>query len=313
LYSSFKCASFLIPLILLSNIKIQDRVSALFSYASFWGGLVSVSLFGLTLVLAYAIHRYGEGAPEVTKLNRGYSYILMLLWPYMAWWGAEKKVHHSFRGRCVFGLLLCMLLISLVITHSRAAQVAAVASCFVFVLAWLFPRLTVAGIAGAAVLFMGWPFYARWLFTEHHGALALLPGSWAHRVEIWDYFSYRIQESPWLGWGMGSAGQLEWAVPHGAFYALVQNAAAHPHNAVVQLWSDLGIAGLFLYLFMVLGALRLVGRLASEFRPYALACLTFVLCLLLCAYNLWTDSLWASIALTMFTFALLNRRKLSQC
>ena len=308
-YSTFKLASVLIPLIILSSSAVQRRVFPVVEQAPVMALFVIIAAYWLSLHLLDLITTFGPDAGEVTKLNRGFSYTLMLAWPFFAalFYSGVQDFRRLALIACVGGILLFCLFL----THSRATQMGIVLAFSAFVGALIVPRLVTIALAISTLVFLGWSFWIQYLYLNEYDLFARLPDSWFHRVEIWDYLSYRIQESPFLGYGIGNAHKLDWLIPHGGFYVSVNVQAAHPHNAIVQLWSELGVGGLLIYAYLSFWALWGAWRLPKPLRPYALACYTFVVCLLLCAYNFWTDSLWSAMALTGFGFALLGRAKLS--
>jgi O-antigen ligase len=66
-----------------------------------------------------------------------------------------------------------------------------------------------------------------------------------HRLHIWDFATSKIVEHPLLGWGMNAArivpggkqGAIDTRGNHGELMPL------HPHNAALQIWLELGVAG----------------------------------------------------------------------
>ena len=157
-------------------------------------------------------------------------------------------------------------------------------------------------------LLAAWPFAAQKLFLSRPDLIDRLPHSWQDRVEIWDYMSYRIFDRPILGWGLGSSPMLPWAEPNGALYHVRLVQAPHPHNAILQLWVELGLPGLALGILFALLVLHRAGRFDPKIMPFVLGAWTAALTLSLIAYNLWTDSFWAAFALTGFAFALLRKQ-----
>jgi O-antigen ligase len=120
--------------------------------------------------------------------------------------------------------------------------------------------------------------------------------------------SYRILEHPWLGWGLTASRFVPCAEPHGALYVRAPACPGHPHNAIIQLWVELGIPGLVFGIAFALLVLHWIERLDRRLAPFALGAFTGALTLSLVAYDLWTDSLFGAFALTAFAFALLQRR-----
>lgn len=311
-YSAIKLTGFVIPLIFLSSPRVIEAGRRALPYLPGWSFVLSSFLVLLSLLLVYFKKTYGTESSEVTKLNRGFSYILLLIWPVLAYGIAIARQGKRGYKAAVITLVLTSV-VAFAVTHSRATQVGTLLAGAVFAVALILPRLVFWGVGFFSLMFVGWPFYVQKLFLSRHELLGPLPHSWKHRMEIWDYFSYRISESPFWGYGIGNAHNLDWKSPHGALYEVMSKSAAHPHNVVTQLWVELGAGGLSVYLLMVVGALAGISRLEVRLRPYALASYVSALCLALFAYDFWTDSLWAAMALTAFTFAVVARSKLSQC
>jgi O-antigen ligase len=178
----------------------------------------------------------------------------------------------------------------------------------VFALAYFRPVLTRRFLMAGTVVATGWAFAAREFFLKYPEIAARLPASWRARLEIWDYMSYRIQEKPLFGWGLGTSHLLDFADPHGAQYVFITIPAAHPHNVMTELWVELGLPGLFLGVAFAFLTLRKAGRLDARLVPFALGCWTACFCLSLIAYDFWTDSLFAAFALTAFAFVILERQ-----
>ncbi len=99
-------------------------------------------------------------------------------------------------------------------------------------------RLAIAGIViGFALmpLIPHWqPFYRLFADRSRDGSI------W-HRTEIWAFVADRIAERPLLGWGLNAAR----VVPGGKGFIQpgVENLPLHPHNAVLQIWLELGAVG----------------------------------------------------------------------
>ncbi|MDD3182881.1 MAG: O-antigen ligase family protein [Alphaproteobacteria bacterium] len=310
-YSALKLTTIIIPLIFLSSTQIVAKAETVVPFIPPFVAMVIIALTALCLLLYAGTHHFDSYAVVNTKLNRGFSYIVLLFFPLFAFtmvWCRQTSRYYVLPV-----LFVAVIVVALCLTYSRATQMGAIVAAFVFVAAVFLPRFVSWAMAAACLGALGWPFYARILFRQAHERVASLPPSWFHRVEIWDYLSYRIEEKPLLGWGVGVVHKLDWTIPHGALYAYVVQGAAHGHNAVVQLWVELGVGGLVVFACMSLWAVYRASRLPSTLRPYALACCSLALCLLLSAYNFWTDSLWAAMAMTAFAFAVIDKSKLSQC
>jgi exopolysaccharide production protein ExoQ len=74
-----------------------------------------------------------------------------------------------------------------------------------------------------------------------------------HRIKIWEFTAKKISERPLLGWGMNSSKHL----PDGK--NIVYSASGgylgealplHPHNAILQIWVELGLPGILIFLLL---------------------------------------------------------------
>src|SRR5262249_51184226 len=150
------------------------------------------------------------------------------------------------------------LLPALQMTESRAAKLAFLLALVTGAVARFFPVFTRRALAVGALLSAGWPFYVQKLFNSHETWPDWLRGtaSWNVRFEMWDYFSFRVIERPFFGWGLGSAHTLPLEGPHSSMYRYISQPVPHPHNAMVQLWVELGAPGVLMGILFMLFMLR---------------------------------------------------------
>ena len=93
------------------------------------------------------------------------------------------------------------------------------------------------------------------------------PNSFIHRLLIWDFTLERISERPLLGWGLDTSR----AIPRGTDLRPIhyvvpwsdkpithpdQNLPLHPHNAVLQIWLELGFLGVVAFMFAIHALVR---------------------------------------------------------
>ncbi|MCC7045410.1 MAG: O-antigen ligase family protein [Alphaproteobacteria bacterium] len=88
-----------------------------------------------------------------------------------------------------------------------------------------------------------------------HAANRALPGSWSHRIVIWQFAAKRIAERPVLGWGLdasrkipGGRETIAWQMDPdprdpGDRMSVVQVMPLHPHSLALQVWLELGAIG----------------------------------------------------------------------
>ena len=259
-------------------------------------------LLSVELGLGGPLLQYWHGLPVVlTQYNRGASYLVLAALPAMAGlWLTGRRL-----WLVPFVLILLLLAGE---TESRAAKLGLLLALPVMGLAlWRVP-VAAAFLAILPPALVGWPLLARVFYHHHQPFIRTLPASWQARLEIWDYVSYRIAQHPFLGWGLGTSHFLNYWQPDGATYRMIHGPADHPHNAVLQLWAELGMLGLLLGLGFAFYTLYRATRLDRRLAPFALGGWVVALTLSLCAFDFWNDAGWGCLALTGFAFSLLDRQ-----
>ncbi len=308
-------------------LKTTLKMATIFLPLSFWlgedfkgkGDVISKNLLLLVLLLCFGflmldgvvLHKLqtvvGDKDFAVSKLNRGFSYGALLALPLFGALFASGK--EKPREKLLFGGLLALcLLVSLLLTNSRATQTGVLAALGVGILGRFFPKATLRLLGFGILLTLFWPLAAPFIYGAQPEWMASLPPSWIARMEIWDYVGHKIFERPFLGYGLGNSHLLFFTQPHDPAYLFIKT-AAHPHNAVTQVWAELGLFGLLWWGALNFWVLRGVQSLSQPLKPYAFGAYALALWLCLVAYSLWTDSLWASFALTAYLFKALDKRR----
>jgi len=297
-------ATIFLPLCVYANASIQKRAASprLFKVLPVAAAIGALAL-GVELSLHGPLLKLVRGpAAGLFQYNRGFSYLVVLGFPIMAGLWVTKR-------RWLILLFILILLLPASLTESRAAKLAVVLGLLTALAAHLLPLMTRRSLMALSIVAIGWPFAVQQLFLHHHKWIESLPSSWQDRMELWDYMSYRILERPIFGWGLGSSPTLPLAEPHGSLYRYELVSAPHPHNAIIQLWVELGLPGLAFGLIFAFFMLNRAGRLPHSLMPFAMGAWMAAFCLAMISYNFWTDSLWSALALTAFAFALLQRQK----
>jgi len=304
-------ATIFIPLLLLSNSEIAARAWHPSFVPVIFIALIAAALTLGTDLSLYTPLLYAVEGPSAaaTDYNRGMSGLVLLSFPVMA--GLMRGNFPLGDNKRIWMLLffVVILLFPAGLTESRASKLALLAGLAVTCAATFLPILTRRALAVILIVCIAWPFAVQKFFLAHYDLLERFPPSWRARMEIWDYMSYRIGERPFFGWGLGTAHTLPFQEPHGAQYLLTKIPAAHAHNAVVELWVELGVPGLMLGVLFGLLMLRKTANLDARIAPFAVGAWAAALCLSLCAYNLWTDAFWGLIAMTAFAFFMMSEAR----
>jgi O-antigen ligase len=185
--------------------------------------------------------------------------------------GAALAIILSQRDRAVAAGALCVCAIVLLATGSRGAVLTAavtVVATLLLVAARKWRRhATTILLAGSAPVLL----VLTLLLTTRPG-LALLErsDSFTDRTHIWKAVATTAMEAPWLGHGYGAfwtsaAGDAAWA------RSMVQNRINHAHNGALDVFAELGVAGIAL-VFVPLGIVA-VAALRHALAPRHPACL----------------------------------------
>jgi O-antigen ligase len=297
-----KLTSIFVPLLLLLALKPQPGIDA---DRLFLRLACALGLSGLLLAAELAsggvlLHMLKPDAPLNTQYNRGIAHATVLLFPIMG------GLWVTGRRRAALALAF-LLLVPASLTDSRTTKMALMLGYGVTALAALWPVAVRAVLSLGALLALGFPFYAQAAFTHAFDWVQKLPPSWLHRVEIWDFLSYRIAERPWFGWGLGSTKLLDFTQPHGELYRYALAHASHAHNFVTQIWVETGVPGLVVILALMLLSLRAAARLPRPLQAFALGAWTAAFGISLCGFDFWTDALWGAFALTAFALTLAHQ------
>ncbi len=292
-----KETSIMVPLAVLSGPRIQARMNdpGLWRMVSM-AALIGAAALGFEFLagtpLLFAIKGNATG---LTFYNRGISYLAVFAFPLLAFLWTSGR-----RWQAV--AFVVILAVPSEMTDSRATRAAICFGLATTVLACLLPVVTHIVLTLVYLALMLMPWGVTLLFINGQTLIRRLPPSWQHRIEIWDYMSYRIFERPWLGWGIGSSRLLDYRQPHGASYVWITENAGHPHNGIIQLWVELGVPGLVLGAVFALFLLWRCASLPPRLRPFGYGAWVAALCVSLVAYNFWDDSLFSLFALTMLSF-----------
>ena len=137
------------------------------------------------------------------------------------------------------------------------------------------------------------------------GAAGELARSVQHRFQIWMFVAERAKQRPYLGWGLDASRRIPGGnVPTSLGEAVLP---LHPHNAILQIWLELGVPGLVI-LALLVGALmaapagRHAPELSSPLSPAVRAATILSTSLIACLafgiwQNWWVSSLWLTAAL----------------
>jgi exopolysaccharide production protein ExoQ len=304
--SANQLGQFLIPLLAGIVLCLTFPLIAPEGRLNWW--LVGAAAAGL--VVAIDINsglklREVTGGRQVTfSYNRALVTLVVLLWPLLALIAARRKPW--------LALPLLAVVAGVFAGESQTAVLGLAAGLAVFPVAWFLPRLTrfVGTVAVLAVLAASPVFgtlSSRLLGAGFHKTMEA-----AHtddRVQIWLSFEAATLKRPILGNGFGSTLNMQNApvareVPPERVTLL---GASHPHNAFLQLWAELGLAGAALAAALFLLLFRAIGRMPALLQPFMLTWVAVASAIALVSHGAWQAWWVAALAASAAGFLAIAR------
>jgi exopolysaccharide production protein ExoQ len=238
--------------------------------------------------------------------NRPVLTVLVVLFPVLA----------ALRGRGPWGWaagvgLAVLAVATIARSESGAAAFGAAVAGATALAAFAAPRVSARVAAVCVILFfvlapvMG-PIADRLIPSAVHARLS--DSHSRDRIDIWLSFGAAIRERPWIGSGFGVSPRLG----DSAVAAQVAPerrtllAVGHPHNAAVQIWTELGAVGAVLAVVVLLLTLRALGRFGPPNFAPMLALAAAIAAVSLVGHGAWQGWWPAAIgtAVVWFRFAL---------
>jgi O-antigen ligase len=287
--------------------QLDERARRRTSTALLIGGAIALVLIGIEIATGGLIQGLLRGAGfkatgSLIHLNRAASQVAILIWPL---WLVLDRRHGPVVAAAGVGLAAA----TLFALDPDTPLLTVLTGIIFLAVAYKTPRiaqgLMIAGVLAAAVAI---PLYPLILPIIDSTLLSWNIGDFTlrHRLAIWDFAATRTMEQPIFGWGLGTSR----LVPGADGFAQQLGPGAetlplHPHNALLQLWLELGIPGIALALIAVVTVLARITRYITGRRELAMA-LTVIFSATLIAelsYGIWQSwwlvFLWVIAALTI--------------
>ena len=209
----------------------------------------------------------------------------------------------SLGSRIARGSLLAFVLAStLLLSANQAAMVGLLVGIgIVAVLPCLPERLQSVALWGLLGAFVVMPFLvamfapAPQFIHDLDNKIASL--NVAPRFELYKTAIMDILAQPWLGHGRDAV-----RIDHLAFQ--LGKFAHYPHNFTLQIWLELGIFGLVLFVWLLGATLHSIQNMPSQYRFYGLGGFFCALSPIAFSYNLWSSWVIASFCIIVWLFVL---------
>ena len=236
-------------------------------------------------------------------LNRSMVFLVLLCLPVLL---ALYQSGLQRRVKCM--VIFCMaigIVPALFVTQSQTAQIAACLAPLMF----LYPahkkkarRIFAAALITAMVAA---PFAIMPLYESFEKSPAakidsgfMYQASIPHRLEVWNFISQKIMESPLFGHGIEATRFLksDQILPRMESFSVL-----HPHNLVLQIWIEFGLAGVLLAAAFLVYLFKALDNKTSLAQRYYTVLLTVILAVMTIGYGLWQA--W-QIGMMFFVIAL---------
>ena len=227
-----------------------------------YGAIIGVVVTLIYIVTIYFhtiwIQKAEMADHELNALNRNASVIVIFMWP---WTFAILNT----LGRYAAILFVATSSVMLALLAPSAPLIALISAAILFLITWHSPLLGKVTLTSIYLLpILAVPYLS--ILMPH--AIAILsehlpnPTAMVHRFMIWQFSAESILQKPLMGWGLdtarilpGGGQEITIGTTHTEGTAIVGEALPlHPHNAIIQIWLELGLVGLILFsaLFFVL-------------------------------------------------------------
>jgi O-antigen ligase len=185
-------------------------------------------------------------------------------------------------------------------TESLSAQLGLLAGGLTWWAARNWPKMAARTVAtawiGACLLFLP---ASLMLKAQNMHQSGYLPPSARERVVIWNDTAELTLSNPWTGIGANASRTVSKAELGKTQTAQPPNPQPpyHPHSAYLQIWYELGVPGLALFLALGLSVIWRITRLNSELRPFALGQFASVAVIMATSFSLWQYWFLSAVAL----------------
>ena len=251
------------------------------------------------------------------NINRSTAALGLMFWPAVL--AALATLSGRLRTIALSGFAITLVILLFYSRHQSTQLGLALSAAVLALASFSVPatrRLLAGGWIGALVLVV--PLSLLTYRYELHLSPALFNTAKA-RIIIWNFTSERVLESPLLGVGTNATRELDKLrkglkeKPEG--YTSALETRAHPHNAYLHVWYELGAIGAALFGWLGLAVLAAVTRWPDATQRFALAQFTATSAVILSSYGLWQTWFQDTIAfsaLALAAWAGLARRTLEK-
>lgn len=208
--------------------------------------------------------------------------VMMLIAPFGIYFALQNK------QKMIAGIITFLCLMIVLITDSQATQLAAIAMILVATLHRFAPKFMLPlCFGGVFVLFILMPWISQFAyntFADNAANSVLSAASPGPRLEIWDFVSTKILESPWVGFGIDTTRAIEF---HGRMVYFQNTSVLHPHNIALQIWIEFGALGIALASILLLYLYCKLRQMPVHQQLIPLVIFTGCMSVMLVSWSIW--------------------------
>lgn len=228
--------------------------------------------------------------------NRPAVTIVLLFLPAFAWLWRSNKIDAI--------ALLAIVSVGVLGSISETAMLALIVGIVVWILASVMPVITTWIVSVGTIVtiwLMPWSINFLYKLLEQTGLIHWREGTILARLEIWRFVTAFIKERPISGWG------LEFIRPYKIPVQLsggeILMSPLHPHNAVLQIWLEMGATGALavsIFLSAILWSILKMDKTAKALCLPVFSAVYVVACVSHGLWQSWWLGLLATVAMLVF-------------
>jgi O-antigen ligase len=258
----------ILGLIFMASVKdLDSRQTKIAQTILIIACLSAMALFLFEYLTGAALGRYlkGRTTPHIDFVGRGLSILISIIWPV-----AVLILKHY--GKPLWASAVILVAAAIAYQYPNEAMfLGLLIGAFTFISSLCLRKVSIIFVFGVfALLVITGPIIAYSIMnvpTIKKQALNILTYR-KHRINIWEFVAKKVEERPVLGHGFESARRL--GAIEDQYYKETRNALGasrfriklplHPHNIPLQIWLELGLVGIILYLGILFGICRILWR-----------------------------------------------------
>lgn len=226
--------------------------------------------------------------------NRGACFLAVIFWALLM--AHSKRMRQNMPTSILLGVVSIATIVTLGMLESLSAKVAFVGGVVAFIAVLLMPVISIRLLQIAVILLaVGMVWYAPKL-NPNEFAEKNIPPSALHRIFIWSFSGQKAAENMWQGYGFYNSrdiagGKDVIALGNQSSPLGWVNLPNHSHNAMLQMWLELGLVGLSLYVLLIVTSLSWMLKYVQSTlqRAIMVAMLVTYLGISLLAFNVWQE------------------------